>query len=76
MIAVSGRLQIRSYTDKDGNKRTAAEVVADHCYFGGGKQDTDTGGQSGGNPPASQYRPPEPGNDFAMLEDDDAQLPF
>lgn len=46
LIAVSGRLQMRSYTDKDGKKRTAAEVVADHCYFGGSKQDT--GGQSGG----------------------------
>ena len=45
LIAVSGRLQMRSYTDKDGKKRTAAEV-ADHCYFGGSKQDT--GGQSGG----------------------------
>ena len=39
MIVVSGRLQIRSYTDKDGNKRRAAEVVADNCYFGDGKKD-------------------------------------
>lgn len=80
LIAVSGRLQIRSYTDKDGNKRTAAEVVADHCYFGGGKQDTD--GQSGGSQAQSQgtyqppYMPPEPGNNFPMLEDDDEKLPF
>lgn len=70
MIAVSGRLQIRGYTDKEGNKRTAAEVVADHCYFGGSKQD------SGGNPVQSQYQTPEPGSDFAMLEDDDGQIPF
>lgn len=34
MIALSGRLQIRSYEDKDGNKRTAAEVVAYSVYFG------------------------------------------
>ena len=34
MIVVSGRLQIRSWTDKDGNKRRTAEVVADNCYFG------------------------------------------
>jgi single-strand DNA-binding protein len=39
MIVVSGRLQIRSYTDKDGNKRKAAEVVADNCYFGDSKKD-------------------------------------
>ena len=34
MIVVSGRLQIRSWTDKDGNKRRTAEGVADNCYFG------------------------------------------
>ena len=33
LIAVSGRLQIRKWTDKDGNKRSTAEVVADNCYF-------------------------------------------
>ena len=33
VIVVSGRLQIRSWTDKDGNKRRSAEVVADNCYF-------------------------------------------
>ena len=80
LIAVSGRLQIRSSTDKDGNKRTAAEEVADHCYFGGGKQDTD--GQGGGSQAQSPstyqppYLPPEPGNDFALLEGDDEKLPF
>ena len=39
MIVVSGRLQIRTWTDKDGNKRKAAEVVADEVYFGEGKKD-------------------------------------
>lgn len=34
MAIVEGRLQIRNYTDKEGNKRTAAEVVADSVYFG------------------------------------------
>ena len=34
MVVVSGRLQIRSWTDKDGNKRRTAEVVADNVYFG------------------------------------------
>ena len=37
MAAVSGRLQIRDWTDKDGNKRRSAEVVADSVYFGGSK---------------------------------------
>ena len=48
MIVVSGRLQIRSWTDKDGNKRRTAEVVADNCYFGDSKRD-DQGGSYGGN---------------------------
>lgn len=46
MAVVSGRLQMRSWTDKDGNKRRTAEVVADHVYFGESK---------GGNAPAGDY---------------------
>jgi single-stranded DNA-binding protein len=38
MMIVSGRLQIRNYTDKNGNKRTAAEVVCENEYFGGAKK--------------------------------------
>ena len=34
MIIVAGRLQVRSYTDKDGNNRTAYEIVAENVYFG------------------------------------------
>ena len=49
MIVVSGRLQIRSWTDKDGNKRRTAEVVADNCYFGDSKRDSDGGSSYGGN---------------------------
>lgn len=45
MIAVQGSIQTRSYTDKDGNKRTAFEVVADNVFFGESKRD------SGGAPP-------------------------
>lgn len=40
MIVVKGRLQIRSWNDKDGNKRKTAEVVADNCYFGGTKNES------------------------------------
>ena len=46
MAVVEGRLQIRDYTDRDGNKRTAAEVVADNVYFGDSKRDAE-GGPSG-----------------------------
>ena len=88
MIVVSGRLQIRSWNDKDGNKRRTAEVVADNCYFGDSKRDGESTGSFGGNTyggnaygaPAPSYggysAPAAPASDFAMLEDDDAQLPF
>ena len=39
MAVVEGRLQIRDWTDKDGNKRKAAEVIADNVYFGDAKKD-------------------------------------
>lgn len=68
MAVVSGRLQIRGWTDKDGNKRKTAEIVADNVYFGDSKSDN----QQGGNAPAFAT----PSSDFAVLEDDDAQLPF
>ena len=44
MAVVEGRLQMRDWTDKDGNKRTAAEVVADNVYFGDSKRDGESGG--------------------------------
>lgn len=40
MAAVSGRLQIRNWQDKDGNKRRSAEVVADRIYFADSKKET------------------------------------
>ena len=49
MAVVSGRLQIRPWTDKDGNKRRSAEVVADNIYFGDSKRDNDNGGYNPGN---------------------------
>ena len=67
MAVASGRLQIRSWTDKDGNKRRTAEVVADDVYFGDSKSDSAQNSNHVGF--VKQ-------NDFAMLEDDDAQLPF
>jgi single-strand DNA-binding protein len=35
MAVVEGRLQLRDWTDRDGNKRRTAEVLAEHVYFGG-----------------------------------------
>ena len=89
MAVVSGRLQIRNWNDKDGNKRRTAEVVADNVYFGDSRRDgapggfdQSFGGQSfnqapsfGGYQQASAAAPVPP-SDFAMLEDDDSELPF
>lgn len=100
MIIVDGRLEMRDWTDKDGNKRTSAEIVVANAYFGDSKRDGDSGNSSyggnayGGNnsygnagsygsasapaPSYGGYSAPAsaPASDFAMLEDDDAQLPF
>jgi len=81
MAVVEGRLQIRDWNDKDGNKRRSAEVVAENIYFG----DAKPGGGDGGYPfsfpaPASGGYPstaaPQPMEDqFAELSDD-GELPF
>ena len=78
MAVVSGRLQIRKYTDKDGNNRRAAEVVADNVYFGDSKKDATDTNVGHTATPANDYVPPvQPdAGDYALLEDDDAQLPF
>lgn len=65
MIVVEGRLQLRDWTDKEGNKRRTAEIVADSVYFGDSKRD---GGDNPGYAPA-------PSGDFAEIEDD-GNLPF
>lgn len=49
MAVVAGSLQMRKWTDKDGNKRTSAEVLAEHIYFGDSKKDGDSGGSYAGN---------------------------
>ena len=88
MVLVEGRLQMRNYTDRDGNKRTAAEVVADNVYFGDSRRDADNGGYNNYSAPAynaaPSYSAPAPndgtpapsGDHFAELSEDDGELPF
>ena len=108
MVVVSGRLQMRSWTDNNGQKRTNAEVVADNVYFGDSKRDNEGSGSYNGNSyaggnggynnrsyndnsyaaPNGGYSAPSHGyaapaaptapaaSAFAMLEDDDSELPF
>ena len=83
MAVVTGRLQMRNWTDKDGNKRTTAEVVADNVYFGDSKPagGAPQGGFSQGftqnyAPTPTTFSGATPVSDFAMLEGDDSELPF
>ena len=92
MAVVEGRLQIREWTDKEGNRRTTAEVVADNVYFGDSKRDGDGGygdrsggyggsyGDRGGRPSApsapADYGIPSVVDQFSDLADDDGELPF
>jgi single-strand DNA-binding protein len=91
MAVVEGRLQIRNWTDKDGNRRKSAEVNADNIYFGDSKKPEDGGYNQRQN---DDYAPPPGGygaqsggygggyndgyrnNQFTELEDDDGELPF
>lgn len=75
MAVVSGRLQIRSWEDKDGNKRRTAEIVADNVYFGGSKRgDQQPAGASENSP--SRNSPAPQMAEFEELDGDDEQLPF
>ena len=83
-VVVSGRLQIRDWTDKDNNKRRTAEVVADNVYF------ADSKSSGGGQSTYSDYSAPaSPSFDsgyssfssgykseYAEIDDDDGDLPF
>ena len=83
MAIVEGRLQIRPWTDKDGNNRRSAEVVADNIYFGDSKRDS--AGDMGGSYAAPAYTAPAGGysapvgggpSGFAEIDEEDGDLPF
>ncbi|MCD7748738.1 MAG: single-stranded DNA-binding protein [Oscillospiraceae bacterium] len=88
MAAVSGRLQIRDWTDREGNKRRSAEVVVDNVYFGESKRRDgapQTGGYNNGGynnaggynrPAPASYGTPTGGSAFSELDDGDGELPF
>ena len=89
MIVVAGRLKSRKWTDKDDNKRTSWFVKCENVYFGDSRKDGDHGAQGSGAAAASRenpyretealiakYRAQHPPDEYAVLTDDDAQLPF
>lgn len=71
MAVVEGRLQIRDWQDKDGNKRRNAEVIADNVYFGDSRSDNAPGSYQAAKAPVNVDA-----EDFAEVEDDDSDLPF
>lgn len=77
MAIVTGRLQIRQYTDKNGQKRRQAEILVNSIYFCGSKESgtqASSGADNGYSTPA--YQAPAPAANFAELDGEDEQLPF
>lgn len=73
LIALNGRIQTRSYEDRNGNKRTAVEVVADNVSFCGSKSENGSSGQE------SRYGTPPPtrkSQEDQQYYDTDDDLPF
>ena len=82
MAVVEGRLQTRDWTDREGGKRVATEIVADNIYFGDSKRD---GAGDYASAPAPSYSAPAAGgygspagghSDFAEIGEEDGELPF
>ena len=65
LVAVSGRLQTRTWEDKQGNKRKAVEVVADEVFFAESKKQSSDRQQDHTSP-----------GDFEPLEGEPGDLPF
>lgn len=78
MAIVEGRLQMRDWTDKGGNKRRSAEVVADNVYFGDSKRDdaSSYNAPSYGTPSGGTPQPVDAHADFAEIGEEDGELPF
>ena len=72
MAVVDGRLQIRNWTDKSGNKRTTAEVVADNVYFADSKRSESNDNQKENFNALSGRL----SDDFVPISEEDGEIPF
>ena len=72
MAVVEGRLQIRDWTDKAGNKRTTAEVVADNVYFADSKRSESNDNQKENFNALSGRL----SDDFVPISEEDGEIPF
>ena len=66
LITIVGRIEVRNYEDKNGNKRTATEIIAEEVLFGGSKNTTN----------ASEKHSESKNGGFEQIDDDGADLPF
>lgn len=74
LVMVVGRLQFRTWTDRDGNKRKTAEINVENIYFGESRSNT-----TGAYPASAATAPPTNATgaaDYALLPDDPSELPF
>lgn len=75
LIGIEGELQTRDYTDKEGNKRTAVEIIVNRAFFTESKASTsDTAPNKPSSSPAVEYTS-GPDSDYTAIDDDD-DLPF
>ena len=78
LIVVDGRLQTRQYQDKNGQTRTATEIVAQNVNFAGSKESTHPATESHAQRPAAapQRTQVEPDADYSPIDDDEGDPPF
>ena len=86
LVAVTGRIQVRTWKDRDGNNRNSFEVVADECFFAESRRDSAAAGGSMGAPAPmdpgayapvqSDFAPSAMSSDFEELIGEDTELPF
>lgn len=79
LVAVAGRIQVRNWEDKNGQKRRSFEVIAEEAHFAEPKRSSESGSQfreSPSAPAGNQFDLTSGGNEFAALDGDDSDLPF
>lgn len=70
LVAVSGRIETRSWTGKDGTTKRGVEIVAGNVYFAEGKKSSEGGGK------AAQAASDDVYEGFATLDEDEEDIPF
>lgn len=77
MAVATGRLQLRDWTDKNGQKRRQAEILVSNVYFCGNRESGAQASSGAGNRYSTPaYQAPAPAANFAELDGEDGQLPF